>query len=147
MIKLTEAVTVPASKTDQERRGETIGVRYGVNPASCAVRALRVWLNAAGITTGPIFRPVDRHGHVSPGRLGARSVALVIKRLAPRMGLAPGLVGGHSLQAGLITDGIRGGISTTDLMKRSRHRSVAVFQEYVREADVYAVDYGGLVGL
>ncbi len=70
------------SKTDQEGVGLVKGIPAGHNPETCTVRALIAWLAAAGITTGPLFRKVDRHGRVSDKRLSAQSVALVIKYAA-----------------------------------------------------------------
>jgi hypothetical protein len=47
-------VTLRRSKTDQEGRGRSVGIPYGSNPQLCPVRSLRRWLDAAGITEGPL---------------------------------------------------------------------------------------------
>jgi site-specific recombinase XerC len=49
-------VTIRRSKTDQEGEGTTIAIARG--DITCPARALREWLDAAGIETGPIFRSV-----------------------------------------------------------------------------------------
>src|SRR5262245_44014162 len=67
-------LTLRRSKTDQERAGRPIGVPFGSAPAVCPVRALAAWVAAAGITEGPIFRGVSRHGALL-GRLSGRGVA------------------------------------------------------------------------
>jgi hypothetical protein len=41
--------------------------------------ALREWLEAAGIVSGPIFRPIDKSGTVRSSRLTCRSVANIVK--------------------------------------------------------------------
>src|SRR5205823_11949981 len=46
-------VTIRKSKTDQEGQGQTIGIMRG--SAACPVRAVKMWLAAAGITEGAIF--------------------------------------------------------------------------------------------
>lgn len=135
------------SKTDQESRGETVGIRYSMNPGTCSVRAVQLWLIASGITSGPLFRPVSRYGRVGSSRLSAKAVAIIIKGLAPKLGLDPATVSGHSLRAGFITDQVQQGTPQPVVMKRSRHKSVTVFAAYVREADIYAVDFGAIVGL
>lgn len=56
---------VRRSKTDQERRGLTTKLARGGDPAVCAVRAVREWLELAGIAEGTVFRSVDRHGNVN----------------------------------------------------------------------------------
>jgi site-specific recombinase XerD len=53
-------VTIRRSKTDQEAAGQTIAVVRGGTAATCPVRALRAWLEAAGIADGAIFRPVAK---------------------------------------------------------------------------------------
>ena len=58
-------VHVRRSKGDREGKGLDKGVPYASAPELCAVRALKAWLERAAITAGPIFRSVDRHGHLS----------------------------------------------------------------------------------
>ena len=61
-------ITIPRSKTDQEGAGRKIGITFG-RTRHCPVLALDRWLAVAGIEAGPVFRPVDRHGHVGSERL------------------------------------------------------------------------------
>src|SRR5258708_34873707 len=60
-------VTIRGSKTDQERQGVTIAIARG--DIACPVKALRDWLDAAGIEAGPLFRPINKAGTVSASRL------------------------------------------------------------------------------
>jgi integrase len=62
-------ILVRRSKTDQEGAGRRKPLPYGSNPTTCPVRTLTAWLSAAEISDGPIFRPVNRHDQVQPGRL------------------------------------------------------------------------------
>src|SRR4029077_20021276 len=55
-------VTIRGSKTDQERAGATVAIARG--DVACPAKALREWLDAAGIENGPIFRPIDKGGTV-----------------------------------------------------------------------------------
>ena len=32
-------------------------------------RTIQTWLELAGVTTGPLFRPINRHGQLQHGRL------------------------------------------------------------------------------
>jgi hypothetical protein len=50
----------------------------------CPVAALKAWLEAAGITTGPVFRSVKKGGALA-GRLPAQSVAEIVKAYAERV--------------------------------------------------------------
>ena len=49
-------VAVRRGGTDQEGQGRRVGIPYA-RGAACPVKALDVWLSAAGITEGPVFSP------------------------------------------------------------------------------------------
>lgn len=81
--------------------GQTVAIARDVN--LCPVEALKAWLSAAEITTGEIFRSVNRHGHLQPGAVTNQVVAMVVKRYATAAGLDARKYAGHSLRAGLVT--------------------------------------------
>jgi hypothetical protein len=64
-----------------------VGLPYGSNPETCPVRALRVWVEASAIESGPLFRSITRHGKIQR-RLSGYAVAIVVKRYAGVVGLA-----------------------------------------------------------
>ncbi len=80
-------VTLRRSKTDQDPAGRKIGIPYGSNRETCPVRMVQAWIEAAAIINGSLFRALDRHGHLQPGRLSGIDVAQVVKKLAVRAGL------------------------------------------------------------
>src|SRR5713101_6237524 len=80
-------VTLRRSKTDQEGEGRKVGIPHGSKPQTCPVRALRAWLEAAGISEGPLFRSVNRHGKLGAAALSGRAVAIVVKHAAELAGL------------------------------------------------------------
>jgi hypothetical protein len=96
-------VHIRKSKTNQEGRGQDIAVPHGRHLKPVA--AIKAWLEAAGITTGPVFRPVSRSGNVRHGdaRITDRSIADIIKAYAARAGLDVAQFSGHSLRAGFVT--------------------------------------------
>jgi site-specific recombinase XerD len=95
-------VTIKHSKTDQEGQGRTVAIPFGTHAETCPVRALQAWLSESGIREGPIFRPINRHGHIKPGRLTDHAVALIVKRYAAAAGMPPEAFAGHSLRAGFV---------------------------------------------
>lgn len=129
-------LTVRRSKTDQEGAGRVIGVPFGSTPATCPVRALKAWTAAAGLTSGPIFRGVNRHGQVG-GRLSARGVARVVQRAAAAVGLEAATFGGHSLRAGFATSAALAGKSERAIMAQTGHQSVTIARRYIRQASVF----------
>jgi site-specific recombinase XerD len=140
-------VTLRRSKTDQEGAGEVKGIPYGRKLETCPVRALRAWLEAAGITAGPIFRSVNRHGQVQPGRLSDKAVALVVKRAAEAAGLDASRYAGHSLRAGLATSAAAAGVQERDIMRQTGHRSVTMVRRYIREGELFRANAAAAVGL
>jgi integrase len=131
------ALTIRRDKTDQEGRGRVVPVPFSSSAEVCPVRSLRAWLDAAGITEGPVFRSVDRHGKVSPARLSDRAVALIIKRAVASIGGDAAAFAGHSLRAGFATSAARAGRQDRDIMRQTGHRSRAVFDRYVRAAEMW----------
>ncbi|HEX5660828.1 MAG TPA: site-specific integrase [Polyangiales bacterium] len=125
---------VRRSKTDQEGRGLTKVISRGSDASTCAVRAVRDWLKLARIEDGPVFRSVDRHGNVSPRRLSAQSVALVLKRAAAAAGIPVDDIAGHSLRAGFVTEAKKHGADDAAIMDQTGHQSIAMVQRYHRRA-------------
>ncbi|MBL8921736.1 MAG: site-specific integrase [Myxococcaceae bacterium] len=130
-------VTLRRSKTDQEGHGRVVGVPPGAHPETCPVRAMRAWLDAATITSGPVFREVTRHGKLGTTRLNDRSVVKVIKRRCHEAELDPRGFSGHSLRAGLVTAAAKARKSVASIQRQTGHRSVAMVNEYVRAAGVF----------
>jgi integrase len=140
-------LTLRRSKTDQEGQGRKIGIPFGSDPSTCPVRALQAWLEASGIAEGPVFRPVNRHGQLQPGRLSANAVALVVKRHAAAAGLDPAKYAGHSLRAGLATAAAIGGASERSIMAQTGHRSVNMVRRYIRDGNLFRENAAAKVGL
>jgi integrase len=133
-------VTIRGSKTDQERAGATIAIARG--DVACPAKALREWLDAAGVESGPIFRPIDKGGTVRASRLTDRSVANIVKAYAERAGFDASTFSGHSLRAGFLTSAAGKGASIFKMMDVSRHKSVDTLRGYVRDAELFK-DHAG----
>jgi integrase len=140
-------VTLRRSKTDQTGAGRKIGIPYGSNPETCPVRTIQAWIDAAAVTSGPLFRSLNRHGQVQPGRLAGIDVARVIKKLARRAGLDAGKYAGHSLRAGHATSAAIAGASERSIMNQTGHRSVQMVRRYIREGSLFRENSGGKLGL
>ena len=98
-------------------------------------------LEAAGITSGPVFCSVTRHGAVG-GSLSTVAVAQVVKTHAKRAGFDPSDFSGHSLRAGFVTSAAEKGATADRIMDHTGHRSVAMVRVYTRRADGFA-DHAG----
>jgi site-specific recombinase XerD len=133
------------SKTDQEQQGRTLALPLGEHPETCPVRALRAWLEAAGITSGAVFRAVDRHGEVATHALSPRSVAKILKCAATRAGIDAASIAGHSLRAGMVTQAALNGTAEREIAKTTGHHSVTMVRRYIR--DNHAFGASGQLGL
>jgi integrase len=138
-------VLIRRSKTDQEGAGQAVGIARGVN--LCPVAALKAWLAAAGITSGPIFRPVNRHGRVQDRRLTDQVVALVVKRYAEAAGMDSRKYAGHSLRVGLVTSAAMNNVPEYVIQKQTRHKSTDMLRRYIRDVSLFRDNASSRVGL
>lgn len=130
-------ILVRRSKTDQEAEGHEKGIPRKADPEVCPVLALRAWRDAAGIQAGPLWRAVNRHDQIQPGRLSDRGVALVVKRACLRAGLDPDRYAGHSLRSGFATSAAEGGAPERAIMRQGGWTSEAMVRRYIRMADLF----------
>lgn len=138
-----------------------VDVHQGEVPRTCPVRTLRAWRRVAtkaGITSGPMFLRIDRHGHLgftangrgsTDGRLSDRAVANIVRRTALRAGLDPQQCwAGHSLRRGLATEAYKAG---TDALRIAKHGGWApgsrALAEYVRDVDRWEASLLGDIGI
>jgi integrase len=140
-------ITMRRSKVDQEGQGRKIGIPYGSNPDTCPVRNLQDWIAHAGVTAGPLFRSINRHGQVQAGRLSGIDVARVTKKLAARAGIDPAKYAGHSLRAGHATAAAIAGASERSIMRQTGHRSVQMVRRYIRDGNLFKENSAGKLGL
>lgn len=140
-------VLLRRSKTDQEGEGRKIGIPYGNNSDTCPVKAIEDWLQASGITTGPLFRSVNKGGKVQSTPLCDKAIAIIVKRTAEAAGLNPADYGGHSLRAGLATSAAMAGVEERVIMKQTGHRSVNMVRKYIRDGSLFRENAAAQVGL
>jgi integrase len=140
-------VNLRKSKTDQEGQGRKVGIPYGSNPETCPVRVLQSWMEEAGITSGPLFRSLNRHGRVKAGRLSGLDVARIVKKLADRAGLDAAKYAAHSLRAGHATSAAIAGASERSIMNQTGHRSVQMVRRYIRDGNLFRENSAGKLGL
>jgi len=133
-------VSIRKSKTDQEGAGEIVPVARGMK--ACPVEAVMAWVEAAGITSGPLFRMMRRGGKVTASPLSPHSVGKIVKKYAALAGFKAQDFGGHSLRSGFATSAAMNGASIFRIMDVTRHRSVNTVRGYVRRAEEFE-DHAG----
>jgi len=138
------------SKTDKVGEGAEIMIVFGRHEDTCPVRALRRWLDAAAIASGPVFRKVNKAGRVETRRLSEDAVRQILLRRAAQAGINGTLaepVSPHGLRAGFVTTAYRNGVSDEEIMGHTRHRSLATMRSYVRRAKLSHASPAGKLGL
>lgn len=128
-------LTIARSKTDQERKGAVIAIPEGSRIRPKAL--LLAWMAAAGHDDGPLFRRLSRCDALTPAAMSDRAIARLVQNYAAAAGYDPLLFGGHSLRAGFLTEGAAQGATIFKLQEVSRHRSLQVLSDYVRNAELF----------
>jgi site-specific recombinase XerD len=135
------------SKTDQSGKGRKIAIAYGSNPETCPVLALEKWLKASSITSGPLFRPINKWGQLADSRMTDQSIRLILKDSLSRAGISEEGFSGHSLRAGFATVAAINGASERDIQKTTGHASLEVLRRYIRDADLFRHSASKKLGL
>lgn len=138
------------SKTDKEGEGAELLIAYGRREDTCPVGALRRWLEAAQIHTGPLFRKVNKASRVEMRRLSEDAVRQVLLRRAAQAGGKGSLaepVSPHGLRAGFVTTTYRNGVPDEEIMGHTRHRSLATMRSYVRRSKLSSSSPAAKLGL
>ncbi|MDC8756901.1 site-specific integrase [Janthinobacterium fluminis] len=136
-------VTLARSKTDQNGQGIVKAIPFG-DGICCPATALRAWLNAANITTGPLFRSVTRWDKVGAHALNPASVNAILEGRAKDAGLGyvPQL-SSHSLRRGMATSAYRAGADFRDIKRQGGWRHDGTVQGYIEEASRFEENAAG----
>jgi len=127
-------ITLSRSKTDQQGQGIVKAIPSGSGPC-CPASALRAWLTAAGITTGPLFRPITKWNELGTEALHEGSVNTILETCAKLVQLdyVPQL-SSHSLRRGMATSAHRAGADFRDIKRQGGWRHDGTVQGYIEEA-------------
>ncbi len=161
-------VHIRHSKTDPAGAGDYIGIPYASRQQLCAVTAVDRWLERVAALlgrprtelSGPLLRPVDRHGrlgslgasrHDSAARLSDAAVRDAVVRRARAAGLTPAhgnrFFSAHSTRSGFATQAAANGASERAIMDQGRWKSLQVARSYIRRGSVFTDNAAGRLGL
>lgn len=133
-------ITVGRSKADQAARGATIAVPEGSRLRPKA--RLLAWMASAQHAKGPLFRRLSRDNGLTDDPMSDRAVARLVQAAARAAGLDQRLYAGHSLRAGFLTESASRGATIFKMQEVSRHKTVQILSEYVRNAELFK-DHAG----
>lgn len=143
-------VLIERSKTDKTGEGAEIAIPRGQSEATCAVTALKAWLEAGKIAKGPLFRKINKAGRVEARRLGTdalRSILLLRARQAGLKSRWQEPISPHSLRAGFVTAAYGNGVPDEEIMRHTRHKSLATMRSYIRRSKLSTASPAGKIGL
>jgi integrase len=142
-------IRIVKSKTDQEGRGEKVGLPWLPEPEICAARALaalrEVVLDVPGfgeVETSPVFLRSSFGGagglHLLPERAHRKAVNRAVKRAAKLARLPDhNKYSSHSLRRGLATEGERQGVPARAMRKHGRWKTSAAHERYIEEPGLW----------
>lgn len=130
------------SKTDQTGVGRKIGIPHG-RSRHCPVSALEVWVERLRGGTGPVFRPVNRHGHILRHRLSGEAVSIIVKQRLEAVRIDSSGYSGHSLRAGFATSAAQAGVSSWKIHQQTGHASDAMLARYIRDGELFVDNAAG----
>jgi integrase len=122
-------ITVRQSKTDQEGEGFRVALH-----GEGAVR-MAAWLEASGIQEGPLFPGISRGGKLFTRPMSRVQAWAIVKRWCERAGLDARKFSPHSTRAGFVTEAGRAGVSRSEAMAASGHKTAEVFDLYYRTGE------------
>ncbi len=108
---------------------------------------LDAWLSLLGTRRGPMFRPVDRWGHVRDGAMSKRAIGMVVARVRAKAGLPP--LSTHDFRHTFIGDLLDKGVDLATVQALVGHASPVTTAAYdrrpeqVKQAAVDRLDYPG----
>ena len=139
------SVLVRRSKTDPQGRGRTLAIwANSRDPDFCPVVAFEAWMGFRRQAPDwmpeaepPLFCAVTGAGVPKGGKMSDKIVARLMKQACALAGVDPASFSGHSLRRGLLTTAGDLQLPLADLMRHSRHQSVATALTYIEAADAW----------
>ncbi len=127
----------PQTKGDRHYQGTTF--KAPALSRLCPVEAYLAWVEAARLTSGPVFRAIDRWGHVGEAGLHADSLAPLLRSILAHAGIASAdLYSAHSLRRGFANWATSNGWDLKTLMEYVGWKDVHSAMRYVEAADPFA---------
>jgi len=135
-------VQIRRSKTDKEAKGQTIALSRleGTERAvSCPVKALEAWREKSrGVGESPVFRWIGKKDEIQWRVLIDQRIVAIIKHYAAKIGLDPACFAAHSTRSGYVTSSSDRGVPISEVMKRTRHKSLSSIAVYMKSDDLFS---------
>ena len=122
------------SKGDRQLQGRIF--RCPALSRLCPVAAFNAWVDLTGLTEGPVFRKIDRWGHVADGSLHANSLIPLLRSLFAEAGVeSPEEYSSHSMRRGFAGWARASGWDIKELMEYVGWKDVKSAMRYLDASD------------
>lgn len=101
-----------------------------------AARAVMGWIEAAEVSSGPLFRPVTQADRPLPRRMAPDAIRVILRHRLKLAGLPEDYATPHGLRAGFLTQAALDGAPLAAAMKLSLHRSAVQAQKYYADVEI-----------
>jgi integrase len=127
----------PRTKGDRTYQGTTF--KAPALARLCPVDAYLAWKNAAQLASGPVFRGIDRWGHISETGLHIDSLLPLLRTVLADAGIATAeLYSSHSLRRGFANWAASNGWDVKTLMEYVGWKNIQSAMRYVESADPFS---------
>lgn len=122
------------SKGDRQLQGRVF--RCPALSRLCPVAAFNAWIDLPGLTEGPVFRKIDRWGHVADESLHANSLIPLLRSLFAEAGVkSPEEYSSHSMRRGFAGWARASGWDIKELMEYVGWKDVKSAMRYLDASD------------
>ena len=122
------------SKGDRQLQGRVF--RCPALSRLCPVAAFNAWVDLTGLTEGPVFRKIDRWGHVADESLHANSLIPLLRSLFAEAGVeSPEEYSSHSMRRGFAGWARASGWDIKELMEYVGWKDVKSAMRYLDTSD------------
>jgi site-specific recombinase XerD len=126
----------PQTKGDRQFKGTSF--KAPALSRLCPVDAYIAWITLAQLKTGPVFRAVDKWGHVSDDALHTDSLIPLFRGILTQVGIeSAALYSGHSLRRGFANWATANGWDIKTLMEYIGWKNIQSAMRYVESADPF----------
>jgi integrase len=129
-------IQMGVTKIDQTASRDHRKALQRIGGELCPVTALEAWLDAAGITEGPVFRGIARNGEVLEIGLSHTAANRALRRRAKDAGVSYAEeLSCHSLRAGFVTAARKARAQNWQIMRQTGHADERTLTTYDRWDD------------
>lgn len=131
-------INIVQSKTDQLGKGQVIGIPYLENSVFCPVQALENWKRVSKMDGKvPVFLWISPSDEIAHRVLTDQRIVDLVKKYTAAIGLDSALYSGHSSRSGYITHATDLGVPISQVLLRSRHKSLSSVQAYMKSTELF----------